>query len=522
MSAPSITAEAARRRTFAIISHPDAGKTTLTEKLLLYAGVIDIAGSVRARRGRRASTSDWMELERQRGISISSTVLRFERDDIVCNLLDTPGHEDFSEDTYRVLAAADAAIMVIDAAKGVESRTRTLYDVARRRGIPVVTFVNKCDRPGLEPFAVLDDIERELGTVATPLTWPVGIFGDFRGVVDRTTRTYRRFERTAGGSTAAPERHLRAVEAGELEGEEWERASEELALLDASGIVHDHDKYLAGATTPTLFGSALNNFGVGMLLDALTTLVPSPGPPTTSSGTTRPLDAPFSGLVFKVQANMDPSHRDHVAFVRVCSGRFERGMAVRRSSNTRQITTKYAHTVFGNERETVEVGYPGDIVGIVSPGGLRIGETLYDGPFVELPPIPSFTPDLFATVRAHDVSRHKQLRRGLEQLAAEGVVQLFRRPPEGPLTVAGAVGPLQFEVAAHRLLAEYNAATTFEPLGRSHTRPIRPEHADALAASYGVGVLERADGEHFAIFDSEFTVRRLLRDHPELLDAPID
>jgi len=517
VSAAGIVAEAARRRTFAIISHPDAGKTTLTEKLLLYAGVIDLAGSVRSRRGGRASTSDWMELERRRGISISSTVLRFEYARMVFNVLDTPGHEDFSEDTYRVLAAADAAVMVIDAAKGVEARTRTLFEVARRRGIPVVTFVNKCDRPGLDAVAILDDIERQLGIAATPITWPVGALGDLRGVVDRRTGEYHRYQRTTGGSTIAVEECLDAATGAALEGDAWVRAVDEVALLDAVGMSHDEGQYLTGETTPTLFGSALNNFGVGMLLDALVPLVPSPPPPVTLDGETRALDAPFAGLVFKVQANMDPSHRDFVAFVRVCSGRFERGMTLRRASTERQITTKYAHTVFGSDRETVEVGYPGDIIGIVSPGGLNIGETLYEGPPTELPPIPAFTPEIFAEVHAEDISRQKQLRSGLDQLAAEGVVQLFRSTPFGALTIAGVCGPLQLEVATYRLEHEYGAAARFEMLDTRHARRIDASSREQFHGLYGARVLIRADDTHFAIFDSDFSLQRVQRDHAELL-----
>ncbi len=516
MTSSEIVGEAARRRTFAIISHPDAGKTTLTEKLLLYSGVIGVAGSVRARHGRRAARSDWMALERQRGISVSSTVLRFEREGIVFNLLDTPGHEDFSEDTYRVLAAADAAVMVLDAAKGVEARTRTLFEVARRRGIPVVTFVNKCDRPGLDAIGILDNIERELGVRPTPLTWPVGRFGDLRGVIDRATGTYHRFERSAGGSTIAPVEQLDDRDAAARDGAEWERAVEELELLDATECVHDPDGYRAGTTTPTLFGSAITNFGVGTLLDALTGLVPAPAPPETIDGSVRPLDAQFAGLVFKIQSNMDPAHRDHVAFVRVASGRFERGMTLRRSSNGRQLTTKFAHTMLGNERDTVELAYPGDIVGIVSPGGLAIGETVYDGPPAELPPIPAFIPELFSRVRSGDVSRHKQLRRGLDQLAAEGVVQLFHDGPNGPLTIAGAVGPLQFDVAAFRLGDEFGAPAVFEAMGTHHARRVDADAASLLAGQYGVRILERADGAQLAVFDSEFSLNRARRDHPEL------
>ncbi len=516
MTRSEIVGEAARRRTFAIISHPDAGKTTLTEKLLLYSGVIGIAGSVRARHGRRASRSDWMALERQRGISVSSTVLRFERDGMVFNLLDTPGHEDFSEDTYRVLAAADAAVMVIDAAKGVEARTRTLFEVARRRGIPVVTFVNKCDRPGLDAIEILDNIERELGVRPTPLTWPVGYFGDLRGVIDRATGTYDRFQRSAGGSTIAPVEHLDDQGGAERDGVEWTRAVEELELLDATGCVHDPGSYRALTSTPTLFGSAITNFGVGALLDALVTLVPAPDPPETTDGTLRPLDAAFAGLVFKIQSNMDPAHRDHVAFVRVATGCFERGMTLKRSSNGRQLTTKFAHTMLGNERDTVELAYPGDIVGIVSPGGLEIGETLYDGPAVRFPPIPAFTPELFARVGSGDVSRHKQLRRGLDQLAAEGVVQLFHDGPQGPLTIAGAVGPLQFEVATFRLADEFGAPAVFEAMPVHHARRVDDDSASLLADQYGVRILVRADQARLAVFESEFSLSRARRDHPEL------
>ena len=332
----------------------------------------------------------------------------------------------------------------------------------------MLTFVNKCDRPGLDPLEILDNIERELGVLPTPLTWPVGSFGDLRGVVDRATGTYHRFERRAGGSTIAPVEHLDDRGGAAREGAEWDRAIHEIELLDATDCVHDPGSYRAGTTTPTLFGSAITNFGVGTLLDALTTLVPAPEPPETVDGSLRSLDAPFAGLVFKIQSNMDPAHRDHVAFVRVATGCFTRGMTLHRSSNGRQLTTKFAHTMLGNERDTVELAYPGDIVGIVSPGGLTIGETLYDGPPARFPPIPAFTPELFARVRSDDVSRHKQLRRGLDQLAAEGVVQLFHDGPQGPLTIAGAVGPLQFEVASFRLDDEFGAPAGFEMMGTHH------------------------------------------------------
>ncbi|MEY2592139.1 MAG: peptide chain release factor 3, partial [Acidimicrobiaceae bacterium] len=321
---PSV--EAQRRRTFAIISHPDAGKTTLTEKFLLYGGAVQEAGAVKARGERRRATSDWMELEQKRGISITSTVLQFPYRDHVLNLLDTPGHRDFSEDTYRVLAAADAAIMVLDVAKGIEPQTLKLFEVSRDRGIPLLTFINKFDRPGRDPLELLDEIETQIGLIPTPVTWPVGIPGDFRGVLDRRSGTFVRFTRTARGATAAAEEEVDAARAAIEEGQSWAAAQEQLELLDAVGADLDLDAFRAGVTTPVFFGSALTNFGVRILLDAVVDLAPPPTAREDESGKPRELDDPFSGFVFKVQANMDPSHRDRIAFVRVCSGRFERGM----------------------------------------------------------------------------------------------------------------------------------------------------------------------------------------------------
>ena len=340
MSSPSaiaagdgeIATQAARRRTFAIISHPDAGKTTLTEKLLLYSDQITRAGSVDARRDRPATTSDWMDIERRRGISVTSTVLRFEYRDTVLNLLDTPGHKDFSEDTLRVLAAADCAVMLLDAAKGVEAQTLRLFEVARARRIPLVTFVNKYDRPGIEPLEMLDHIERVLGITPVAATWPVGIPGDFRGVINRATGDYWRFTRTARGATRAPEEKLPATEASAREGDSWAVAADELELLDGAGAQLEPQQFAIGHATPVFFGSAVSNFGVGLLLDALLELAPAPQARLTAAGVHRPVDAPFASLVFKVQANMDRRHRDRVAFLRVCSGRFERGM---RATNQR-------------------------------------------------------------------------------------------------------------------------------------------------------------------------------------------
>src|SRR4051794_32796680 len=350
--------EAARRRTFAIISHPDAGKTTLTEKFLLYAGALQRAGAVKARDGRRSATSDWMELERQRGISISSTVLQFPYRDHVINLLDTPGHRDFSEDTYRVLAGVDAVVMVLDTAKGIESQTLKLFEVCRARRLPVLTFLNKYDRPGREPLELLDEIEAQIGLRPTPVTWPVGIAGDLRGVVDRRSGEYIRFARTDRGASLSPEELVPTDVAAAEEGQAWLTAQDEVGLLDAIGADVDVPSFLAGDSTPVFVGSALTNFGVRMLLDAVVDLAPPPAPRIDVKDEPRPLDSSFSGFVFKVQANMDPSHRDRLAFARICSGRFERGMVLTHGRTGKPFATKYAHQVFGQERETVEEAFP--------------------------------------------------------------------------------------------------------------------------------------------------------------------
>src|SRR4051812_49332519 len=428
---PEPSAEARRRRTFAIISHPDAGKTTLTEKFLLYGGAVQEAGAVKARGERRRVTSGWMALEQKRGISITSTVLQFPYRDDVLNLLDTPGHRDFSEDTYRVLTAADAAIMVLDTAKGIEPQTLKLFEVCRDRGLPLLTFLNKYDRPGRPPLELLDEIESLIGLTPTPATWPVGEPGDFRGVIDRRNGTFTRFSRTARGASEAPEEHVEPARAAAEEGAAWAAAQEELALLGAVGADPDVDSFLAGITTPVFVGSALTNFGVRLLLDGVLELAAAPTPRDDDDGKPRDLDAPFSGFVFKVQANMDPSHRDRIAFVRVCSGRFERGMVVTHDPTGKPFATKYAHSVFGQERETVEEAYPGDVVGLVNATDIKVGDTLWMQDPVTFPTIPSFAPEHFRVARVLDTARFKQFRRGIAQLDEEGVVQVLRDPELG-------------------------------------------------------------------------------------------
>lgn len=510
----TINLESARRRTFAIISHPDAGKTTLTEKFLLYSGAVSEAGSVKARNGRRSATSDWMALEKQRGISITSTVLQFNYRDCVFNLLDTPGHRDFSEDTYRVLAAADAAIMVLDVAKGIEAQTLKLFEVCRSRNLPIITFINKYDRPGREPLSLLDEIEEQIGLKPTPVTWGVGIPGDFKGVLDRRTGEFIRFRRSSHGSTEALEERLSPERALIEVGDAWTDAQDECALLDEVGANINVKKFLVGEESLLYIGSALTNFGVSSILDALMEYAPSPEPRIDLTGKPRPLGAPFSGFVFKVQANMDPSHRDHIAFIRVCSGRFERGMTLIHGPSGRPFSTKYATSVFGSDRETIDLAYPGDIIGLVNASGLRIGDTLYEDGEVEFPGIPTFVPELFASVSARDTGRYKQFHRGLSQMEQEGVVQILRDPQGDNAPMLAAVGQMQFEVFAYRLENEFGAKVDISINSYKHVvRTDRPT-AEMLRGLRGVKVVVRRDDVLLALFESEYWLDKVRSDHP--------
>lgn len=518
MTASPITAEAARRRTFAIISHPDAGKTTLTEKLLLYGGAVEEAGAVHGRKGRRTTTSDWMEMERERGISVSSTVLRFTYEEVVFNLLDTPGHHDFSEDTLRVLAAADSAVMLLDAAKGAEAQTLRLFEVARAREIPLITLVNKYDRPGMEPLEMLDHIESVLGLTPVPATWPVGIPGDFRGVIDRRTDLFHAFTRTARGATRAGDEVLGPDEAAAREPDDWPRAREELDLATAVQPKLDPAEFAAGRATPVFFGSAVWNFGVEMLLDALLRDAPAPAPRAVVDGEPRALDAPFSAQVFKVQANMDPRHRDRTAFLRVCSGRFDRGMKTTNARSGRPFAVAHAFEAFGQERAIVDEAYPGDVIGVVNAGDLRVGDTLYDGPKVTFPPIPVLAPEHFVTARNRDATKHKQFHRGLGELSEEGVVHLLRRDAVAdPTPVLGGVGPLQFEVARHRLEHEFGVRALFEPTSWNVARRTDEDGAKALKQAGRAEVLIRTDGVMLALFRTAFGAEQAARDFPDVL-----
>ncbi|MEU8109945.1 peptide chain release factor 3 [Nonomuraea muscovyensis] len=519
----AISREGARRRTFAVISHPDAGKSTMTEALALHASAISEAGAVHGKAGRRGVTSDWMELERSRGISITSAALRLDYRDHVFNLVDTPGHADFSEDTYRVLAAVDCAVMLIDAAKGMEPQTMKLFEVCRHRRIPVITFVNKWDRPGRDALELLDEIEERTGLRPTPVTWPIGMPGDFHGVVDRLRGRASRYTRTPGGATKALESELTAERAQAELGRAWQQAVEEIGLLDAIGADHDQKTFEAHESTPVLFGAALSNFGVARLLDALVELAPAPAPRPDVAGAARPLDAPFSGLVFKVQANMDPAHRDRIAFVRVCSGRFERGMVLTHAATGRPFATKYAHAVFGQERTTLDEAYPGDVVGLVNATALRPGDTLYDGPAVAFPPIPSFAPEHFAVARARSSGKAKQFRRGIDQLDAEGVIQVLRSDLRGDQApVLAAVGPMQFEVIQHRLATEFGAEITLDRLEYTLARRTDPASAEAVARQRGAEVLTRSrDQALLALFTDRWRMRSIAADHPGLTLEPL-
>lgn len=501
LASSDVPALASRRRTFAVISHPDAGKSTLTEALALHAQAIAQAGAVHGKGARRGTVSDWLEMEQARGISITSAVLQLTVDDVVLNLLDTPGHADFSEDTYRVLSAVDCAVMLLDAAKGLEPQTLKLFEACRVRRTPVITVINKWDRPGQEPLALLDEIQQRLGVTPTPLNWPVGIAGDFRGVVDAATGGMTQFTRTPGGATVAGREELDAGEAARRHGQDWHAATEELELLTASGQVHDQEEFLAARTTPVLFTAAVINFGVAELLEAVTRLAPPPGPWSDVQGVAQPVDGPLSGFVFKVQTGMDRSHRDRIAFMRVCSGRFERGMVLTHAGTGRPFQTKYAQSVFGRERETIDEAYPGDVVGLVNAHALHVGDTLHEGRAVHYPPLPRFAPEHFAVVRARETGRSKQFRRGIEMLDQEGVVQVLvsdRRGAQAP--VLAAVGPMQFEVATHRLEHEFGAQAVLEPLGYGIARRTTPNAMPVVDGKHGAEVLRRTDGTLVALF----------------------
>jgi peptide chain release factor 3 len=511
----------ARRRNFAIISHPDAGKTTLTEKLLLYGGAIQQAGAVKAKGEQRKVTSDWMELEKQRGISITSTVLQFDYAGSTINLLDTPGHQDFSEDTYRTLAAADNAVMLEDAAKGLEPQTRKLFEVCRMRQIPIFTFINKMDRPGREPLELLDEIEQELGLACWPVNWPIGSGDRFRGVIDRRTRQVILFERAERGRQSE-EKLLSVQEArdsGDVEAELLDQALEELELLEGAGADLDLELVHAGELSPVFFGSAMTNFGVRPFLDAFLELAQKPTPRSSSAGAIEPVRPGFSGFVFKLQANMDPRHRDRVAFVRVCSGKFEKDMAVQHARTGRTIRLSRPQKLFGQDREVVEDAYPGDVIGLNNPGMFAIGDTLYVGPRLEYEGIPCFSPEIFAWLRNPNPSAFKSFRKGVNELREEGAVQILYDTDESKRDpILAAVGQLQLEVVQYRLENEYGVKTRLEPLGFAVARWVVGGWAELekVGRIFNCKTVRDAWNRPVLLFKNEWNLNQLRDDHPEL------
>jgi peptide chain release factor 3 len=525
-AAGNLEGEVSRRRTFAIISHPDAGKTTLTEKLLLYGGAIEVAGAVRARRAQRHTTSDWMSIEQSRGISITSTALQFEYGGYCLNLLDTPGHEDFSEDTYRTLLATDSAVMVLDSAKGIEPQTRKLFEVCRMRRIPILCFINKLDHPGRDPYDLVDEIERELGVGAVPMNWPIGNGPTFQGVYDLRSRQVLRFERTAHGESIAP------VTVGGLDDPALEDAvgptacaelREAAELLAGAGHDFDEGRFLRGDLIPVYFGSAVNNFGVEPFLQSLLEHAPPPTPrhcrivDTNEESAIDPTSPEFSGFVFKIQANMDPRHRDRLAFVRVCSGVFAKDMTVYHSRLGREVRMTRPHRLFARERETIESAYPGDVIGFVNPGLFQIGDTVSAGERIVFDRVPRFAPEYFAVLRAKQVTRQKQFQKGLKQLEEEGVMQVLQIH-EGLRSepILAVVGELQFDVLQWRLEQEYNVGTTVQRLPFTIARwvALDPHDVAKLTLPSKSRIAVDSAGHSVVLFTSDWELEHAQKENP--------
>lgn len=510
----------ARRRTFAIISHPDAGKTTMTEKLLLYGGAIHLAGTVKGRKASKHATSDWMEIEKQRGISVTSSVMQFDYDGFCINILDTPGHQDFSEDTYRTLCAADAAVMLIDGAKGVEPQTIKLFTVCRKRGIPIFTFVNKMDRAAKNPFDLLDELEKVLGIHATPMNWPIGTDGDFKGVYNRKKNQIEIFDAGAGDHGAS----VVAVKITSLEdssltkliGEyHHEQLISEIELLDIAGNTYDFEKINNGELTPVFFGSAITNFGVETFLKDFLQMAPPPAPRKTTKELVDPYSSTFSGFVFKIQANMNPDHRDRMAFIRICSGKYEKGLEVRHSRENRIIRLSQPQQFMAQERNIIEEAYAGDIIGVFDPGIFRIGDSIAsNNKIMQFEGIPVFPPEHFARVAPKDSMKRKQFLKGIEQLSLEGAIQLYKQPDIGTETyIVGVVGVLQLEVLEHRLKAEYNVAISIYSLNYRYARWAKfnldapnKDYKNLTITSTSLVVID-ADDSPVILFESEWGIQ---------------
>lgn len=508
--------EIRKRRTFAIIAHPDAGKTTLTEKLLLYGGAIQLAGHVRAKKDRKKTQSDWMKLEQERGISITTSAMQFEYQNYVLNLLDTPGHEDFSEDTYRTLMAVDSAIMLIDASKGVEPQTIKLFQICRKRNIPIVTFINKMDLPAKDPFELLDEVEKVLGISTSPRLWPIGSGKDFKGVYHLESKKIYLYEKTQSGMFKAPVQTAGFDDPAvvQLIGEEIYRQFRESMEL-ATGILPPFRKedFLQGNITPVYFGSALNNFGIELFLQEFIDIAPPPDVISLIDGNTITIkEDQFLAFIFKLQANMNKFHRDRVAFLRIASGKFEKGMEVQIAHKKKSIKLTSPVAFFGQKRNTIEEAYPGDIIGLINPGVFQIGDILYTGEEPDFTPLPEFAPELFARFHLEDTSRMKSFKKGIQELTEEGVIQIFYLQDGNP--VFGAVGQLQFEVFQARLLEEYQAPTRMEILPFECSRWILDDDRNKFS-SYDIIVKDRK-GNSVVLFKSQYRMESFAREHPEV------
>ncbi len=517
-----LATEARRRRTFAIISHPDAGKTTLTEKLLLFGGAIQLAGQVKAKRDRRSTRSDWMAIERERGISVVTSVMTFEYEGLVFNLLDTPGHEDFSEDTYRTLTAVDSAVMVIDAAKGIEPRTRKLFEVCRLRDIPIITFINKMDRESRDPFELIDEIEKTLALDTAPINWPVGRGRDFVGTIDVASGGVRLLDGDAG--VAGKLREMTIAELAALNPNlDAAALSGELDLVRHACKRFEPRAFAEGHLTPVFFGSALKNFGVGDLLNALGALAPPPRAQTADKRTVAAAEAGMSAFVFKIQANMDPNHRDRIAFVRLCSGKLTRGMKVKQVRSGKTISLHAPQFFFARDRALAEEAYAGDVVGIPNHGTLRIGDTLTEGEDLNFEGVPNFAPEILRRIRLPDAMRAKKLKQALQQLSEEGVAQVFL-PTDGSPALVGVVGPLQLDVLKARLAAEYGLDIGWDTPQFAFARWITAaDHKllDQFVASYGSSIAEDFDGDLVFLARNAFDLEYTGKNNPAVLFADV-
>lgn len=508
--------EVDKRRTFAIISHPDAGKTTLTEKLLLFGGAIRLAGSVKARKASKHATSDWMEIEKQRGISVTSSVMQFDYNGHRVNILDTPGHQDFSEDTYRTLTAADSAVMLIDVAKGVEAQTIKLFQVCAKRGIPIFTFINKLDREGRSPFDLMEEIEQVLGIRSVPMNWPIGMGRELSGVYDRMKNQVELFQGDDHDKIQVQKvDNYQDPVIREMAGEYLhDQLCQDLELLDVAGDPFDLEKVKRGELTPVFFGSAVNNFGVQTFLDNFLQLAPKPEPRHSTQGTVEPTHEKFTGYVFKIQANMNPAHRDRIAFLRIVSGKFERGMSVRHIRAGKDIKLAQPQQFLAQDRDIVTEAYPGDIIGLFDPGIFRIGDSLSQGGEVVFDELPTFSPEIFAKVTVKNALKHKQYQKGIDQLTEEGTIQVFTTVGFED-TLLGVVGQLQFEVFEYRMKGEYGVDVQLQRMPFQFARWIVAEKVDPSKFRVNSTLVKDKKGNYVALFENEYAMRTAMEKNPD-------